>query len=153
MRRRRCTFSEERKTTAYSAGSLMERIRERLAFEDANTVAFLDRRPVFGGHYLLTPKERVVDMSGASDGLLGRMFASANAVAQAVEKAMDADGTFVAVNNRVSQSVAHLHIPIVPRKQKDGPRGFFWPMTRYASDGELWSVRDRIRKETRSVKK
>ena len=80
------------------------------------------------------------------DPLLGPLFRSARLLARAVEEAMAAEGTFVAVNNRVSQSVPHLHVHVVPRKQKDGLRGFFWPRTKYGSENEMRDVAARVRK-------
>lgn len=113
--------------------------------DEQETVAFLDHRPVFPGHTLLVPRshhETFVDLPAA---LIGPFFSTAQRLAVAVENAMEADGTFVAMNNRVSQSVAHVHLHVVPRRRKDGLRGFFWPRTRYAGDEEQAAVGARIR--------
>jgi histidine triad (HIT) family protein len=115
-----------------------------IVFEDELTVAFLDHRPVFPGHSLLVPKshyETLVDLPGP---LVGPFFTTAQLLAQAVEQALAAQGTFVGINNRVSQSVPHLHVHIVPRRRKDGLRGFFWPRQRYQSDEEMWRVQKTI---------
>ena len=114
-------------------------------FEDDDTVAFLDHRPVFQGHTLVVPKRHIETLAALPDDLLPAFFVNVRMLARAVESGMEADGTFVAINNKVSQSVPHLHVHIVPRKKKDGLRGFFWPRQKYASDAEQARVRDAIR--------
>ncbi|MDH2413986.1 HIT family protein [Nocardioides sp. CER19] len=112
---------------------------------DDDFVAFLDHRPVFKGHTLLVPRRHVVtlpDLPGElRDGFLGH----AQRLAAAVVAGLGAQGSFVAVNNTVSQSVAHLHLHVVPRTKGDGLRGFFWPRTRYASDDEQEEYAGRLR--------
>lgn len=115
-----------------------------VVFEDAESVAFLDHRPVFHGHVLLAPREHIETLADLPAALIQPFFANAQMLARAVEKAMDAEGTFVAINNRVSQSVPHLHIHIVPRRKGDGLRGFFWPRTKYESDEALRTVQAAI---------
>ena len=112
---------------------------------DDATVAFLDVRPVFPGHVLLVPRDHHETLADVPPPLVAPLFASAQRVARAVEAGMDAHGTFVAINNRVSQSVPHLHVHVVPRRRKDGLRGFFWPRQRYADEAEMAGVADRIR--------
>ncbi len=112
---------------------------------DEGTLAFLDARPVFLGHVLLVPRDHHETLGDLPPTLIEPLFAAAQRVARAVEAAMDADGTFVAMNNRVSQSVAHLHVHIVPRRRKDGLRGFFWPRQRYADEEEMADIAGRIR--------
>jgi histidine triad (HIT) family protein len=107
-------------------------------------VAFLDTRPVFPGHTLVIPREHVATLAELPGELLPGYFGLVQRVAVAVEQGMDADGTFVAINNKISQSVPHLHTHVVPRRRKDGLRGFFWPRTRYASDLEASTVADKI---------
>ena len=114
-------------------------------FQDAKTVAFLDHRPVFPGHTLLIPRQHHETLADLPDELIEPFFRNARLLAQALEQAMAADGTFIAINNKVSQSVPHLHVHIVPRKRKDGLRGFFWPRQKYESDEQMREVRDRIR--------
>jgi len=119
-------------------------------FEDAACVAFLDVRPVFLGHVLLLPRahhETLIDLPGD---LLVPLFTTAQRLARAVETALLADGTFVAINNKVSQSVPHLHVHVVPRKKKDGLRGFFWPRQTYASEEDAAKVASLIRDAARS---
>ena len=94
-------------------------------------LGFLDVRPLFPGHVLVVPRDHVVVLTDLPGDQVGPFFERVQAVARAVEVACGAQGTFVAVNNRVSQSVAHLHVHVVPRTKGDGLRGFFWPRTRY----------------------
>ena len=107
-------------------------------------VAFLDHRPLFPGHCLVIPREHVDTLGDLPGPLTAPLFAAAAAVARALEAGLGADGSFVAVNNRVSQSVPHLHVHVVPRRRGDGLRGFFWPRGRYASAGEMEDTRRRI---------
>ncbi|HEX3621136.1 MAG TPA: HIT family protein [Acidimicrobiales bacterium] len=112
---------------------------------DDRTVAFLDARPVFPGHVLLVPRDHYETLSDLPAAMIEPLFAATQRVARAVETALEAHGTFVAMNNSVSQSVPHLHVHVVPRRRKDGLRGFFWPRQRYADDAEMAAVADRIR--------
>ena len=114
-------------------------------FEDDISLAFLDTRPLFPGHCLLIPKEHyetLIDLPGI---LVGPFFQNAQLLAGAVEKGLKADGTFVAINNRVSQSVPHLHVHIVPRHKKDGLKGFFWPRQRYKDEAAMLSTQSTLR--------
>ena len=113
--------------------------------DGATTFAFLDVRPLFPGHTLLVPKVHHETLADLPPELVEPVFAAARHLAVAIESAMDAAGTFVAMNNRVSQSVPHLHVHVVPRRPKDGLRGFFWPRQRYGSEEEMAAVADRIR--------
>jgi len=106
-----------------------------IVFEDEHVVAFLDRAPVFPGHVLVAPREHVVTLPDLPAARIEPLFARVQRIARILPEALDAHGTFVAINNVVSQSVAHLHVHVVPRRRKDGLRGFFWPRQRYA-DGE-----------------
>ena len=108
--------------------------------EDDGFVAFLDARPVFKGHCLLVPRPHHETLADLPEALVGPLFLTARRLASAVEAAMEAHGTFVALNNKVSQSVPHLHVHVVPRRFKDGLRGFFWPRTRYDDDAEASGV-------------
>ena len=102
-----------------------------------DVVAFLDLRPVFPGHVLVAPAAHHETLLDLPDELLPAVFGAAKRVAGAVVDGLGCDGTFVAVNNVVSQSVPHLHVHVVPRRRKDGLRGFFWPRQRYADDAEM----------------
>ncbi len=103
-------------------------------WEDGSVVAFLDHRPLFPGHTLVVPRTHVETLAELVD--VGPFFSAVRVVADAVERGMGAGGTFVAVNNKVSQSVPHLHCHVVPRTKGDGLRGFFWPRQRYASEDD-----------------
>jgi histidine triad (HIT) family protein len=107
-------------------------------------VAFLDTRPVFRGHVLVSPRPHVVTLTDLPPTALPDYFALVQRVAAAVEVGLGAGGTFVAINNRVSQSVPHLHTHVVPRTKGDGLRGFFWPRSRYADDAEAQRYAERI---------
>ena len=110
-------------------------------------VAFLDHRPLFPGHTLVLPREHVETLADLPEDRVGPFFRQVQRVEAAVRTAMEAQGSFVAENNVVSQSVPHLHVHVVPRRRKDGLRGFFWPRTRYASDAEMAAVAARITEE------
>ena len=123
-----------------------------VVFEDELTTAFLDHRPLFHGHCLLVPKQHYETLSDLPSRLIKPLFENAQLLTRAVEVAMEAQGTFVAMNNRVSQSVPHLHIHIVPRRKGDGLKGFFWPRTKYASQTEIEQVKDLIQAELDRLK-
>lgn len=130
-----CTFC------AIIAGELPAAV----VLDDAQVIAFLDTRPVFPGHVLVVPREHHETLPDLPADLLPVVFSAAQRVAAALLPALGADGTFVAINNTVSQSVPHLHVHVVPRRRKDGLRGFFWPRTRYADEAEMRKVAAGIR--------
>ena len=115
-----------------------------IVFEDESSMAFLDHRPLFPGHCLLVPKQHVEILSDLPAELVGPYFQTVQLLSRAVETALAAEGTFVAMNNRVSQSVPHLHVHIVPRKKGDGLKGFFWPRHKYRDDAHLLEVQQAI---------
>jgi histidine triad (HIT) family protein len=120
-----------------------------LATDDA--VGFLDVRPVFPGHVLVVPRthyETLMDMPTAA---LEPLWEAVQRIGRALENrdGLAADGVFVGVNNRISQSVPHVHVHVIPRRRKDGLRGFFWPRQKYASDDEAAAIADRIRASVR----
>lgn len=117
-----------------------------LVMETAEAVAFLDARPLFKGHTLLVPREHHRTLPDLPPELVDPLFAHARRLAAAMETGLGAAGSFVALNNRISQSVPHLHIHVVPRNPKDGLRGFFWPRTKYASGEEAAEYASRLRK-------
>jgi len=117
----------------------------RTVFEDEISVAFLDHRPVFPGHCLLIPKVHFETLSDLPADQIEPLFRNAQLLARAVESGLEADGTFVAMNNRVSQSVPHLHIHVVPRRRKDGLKGFFWPRNPYAREDDADLIQQKIR--------
>jgi histidine triad (HIT) family protein len=115
-----------------------------IVFEDDDHVAFLDQRPLFQGHTLVVPRAHVETLPDLPPDRLAPFFALVQRLSVAVPAALDAAGTFVAMNNVVSQSVPHLHCHVVPRNPKDGLRGFFWPRTTYADDAERDAIAARI---------
>jgi histidine triad (HIT) family protein len=115
----------------------------RLVYEDPQLIAFLDTRPVFPGHTLLVPRPHYRTLADLPDSLLAPLLAAARLLSRAVPAAMGAEGTFVAANNVVSQSVPHLHVHVVPRTKGDGLRGFFWPRHAYADE----HAADRVQQE------
>jgi histidine triad (HIT) family protein len=116
-----------------------------VVFEDEISIAFLDYRPLFVGHTLLIPRAHYETLADLPTDLIGPFFANVQLLARAVEQGMEAEGTFVAINNRVSQSVPHLHVHIVPRRKKDGLRGFFWPRQAHPSEEAMRSPQTAIR--------
>jgi histidine triad (HIT) family protein len=117
-----------------------------IVFEDSVSFAFLDNRPLFPGHTLLVPKQHYETLDDLPAEMMGPFFTNVQVLAHAVESAMNAEGSFVAINNRVSQSVPHLHVHIVPRRKKDGLRGFFWPRQKYKDDAEMQQAQAAIQK-------
>jgi histidine triad (HIT) family protein len=115
-----------------------------IVYEDEISVAFLDHRPLFHGHTLLVPRKHVETLAELQVSLVGPFFKTAQLLSRALEPALGAEGTFVAMNNRVSQSVPHLHVHVVPRRRKDGLKGFFWPRTKYKSEDEINEVKKLI---------
>ena len=116
-----------------------------LVLETADVVAFLDHRPLFPGHTLVVPRTHVETLRDLDDATRDELFAQVQRMAAAVQDATASAGSFVAMNNVVSQSVPHVHVHVVPRNRKDGLRGFFWPRTRYADAAEAAAVAESIR--------
>ncbi|MEV5509681.1 HIT family protein [Streptomyces orinoci] len=116
-----------------------------LVFEDNTAVAFLDARPLFPGHVLVVPRRHTATLTDLPAAQVGPFFERIRRITGAVERGMAAAGSLVAANNRVSQSVPHLHVHVVPRNPRDGLRGFFWPRGRYASEEEAGQVAGRVR--------
>jgi histidine triad (HIT) family protein len=116
-----------------------------VVLESDHAVAFLDARPIFPGHSLLVPRDHYETLPDLPPPLVGDFFVDTQRLEVAVENAMGAAGAFVAINNRVSQSVPHLHVHVVPRRPKDGLRGFFWPRQKYETDAQMAEAAARIR--------
>lgn len=116
-----------------------------VVLEDGETIAFLDHRPLFPGHALLIPRAHIETLPDLPDEVLPELFSNARLLARAMEEGLGAEGSFVAINNRVSQSVPHLHVHVAPRRRKDGLRGFFWPRQKYESDAQAAEVATRLR--------
>ncbi len=111
-----------------------------VVFDDDVAIAFLDRRPLFVGHTLVVPRDHHVTLADLPVDQIGPLFERVARLSSAMEIGLGHGGTFVANNNRISQSVAHLHVHVVPRNPKDGLRGFFWPRTRYDDDAHMADV-------------
>jgi histidine triad (HIT) family protein len=114
--------------------------------DDEHAVAFLDHRPLFAGHTLVVPRDHVPTLPDLPEAELGPYLRVVQRLAAALPDALGAAGTFVAANNTVSQSVPHLHFHVVPRRPKDGLRGFFWPRGRYETDAEMAAVAATLRR-------
>jgi histidine triad (HIT) family protein len=115
-----------------------------VVLDEPDVLGFLDARPLFKGHVLLVPRTHVGTLVDIDPGALTVVMTAAQRVAAALVSALGAQGSFVAMNNVVSQSVPHLHVHVVPRTKGDGLRGFFWPRTRYADDAEAQSYAERL---------
>ena len=115
-----------------------------MVLDEPDVLAFLDRTPVFPGHVLLVPRAHHVTLGDLPAPLIGPLFDAAQRLSVAVQSALEADGSWVSMNNIVSQSVAHLHVHVIPRRRKDGLRGFYWPRQKYESDDAMQAVADRI---------
>ncbi|MGI8492355.1 MAG: HIT family protein [Acidimicrobiales bacterium] len=133
-----------------STGCPFDQIRDgelpaHLVLEDAEVLAFLDARPVFPGHTLVVPRAHVAVLADLPEQLLGPLLSAARRVASAQRVALGAEGAFVGLNDEVSQSVPHVHLHVVPRRRKDGLRGFFWPRLRYESEEEAAGIAAALR--------
>jgi histidine triad (HIT) family protein len=124
---------------------LEKKLPAQVVLDDDVALAFLDRTPIFHGHVLVIPRTHVVTLPELDPAIVGPFFQRVQLLAAAVAKALGAQGTFVANNNIVSQSVPHLHVHVVPRTKGDGLKGFFWPRKKYASDSEMAEIADKIR--------
>jgi histidine triad (HIT) family protein len=131
----RCTF----------CAIVADEVPAHRVLEDAHCIAFLDARPLFPGHVLVVPRTHLATIADLGTAELSALFANAKRLCGALERALGAEGTFVAMNNRVSQSVPHAHVHVVPRTRGDGLRGFFWPRHKYASDEEAASIAAQLR--------
>jgi histidine triad (HIT) family protein len=123
-----------------------------VVYESDTVFSFLDHRPLFRGHCLVLPRRHVETLVDLPPDLVGPFFAEVQLVTEAVQAAMEAQGTFVAMNNRISQSVPHLHVHVVPRNRHDGLRGFFWPRTRYEDEEDLETVRSLLEQRIAALK-
>jgi len=122
-----------------------------MVHQTAESLVFLDRRPLFPGHCLVVPRVHVETLDELPDSLLSPLFSEVRLISRVVQEALDAAGSFVAMNNRVSQSVPHLHVHVVPRNPRDGLRGFFWPRHPYESQEQAGQVRDRLSQRIQEI--
>jgi len=120
-------------------------IKAQTVYEDDHVIAFLDTAPIFPGHTLVAPKQHYLTMMDLPPQMLQPLFSVAQTICRAVEKGLDAHGSFVAINNKISQSVPHLHVHVIPRKAKDGMKGFFWPRRPYKDQDEMTATASAIR--------
>ncbi|HYZ86533.1 MAG TPA: HIT family protein [Bryobacteraceae bacterium] len=120
-------------------------VQAAVVYEDDDIIVFLDSSPLFEGHSLVCPKAHVETMLDLEESMMQPLFGVAKRVAKALETGLGAAGSLVCVNNRVSQSVPHLHVHVIPRRPKDGLKGFFWPRRPYNSRGEMEAVAGKVR--------
>ncbi|HET9690053.1 MAG TPA: HIT family protein [Acidimicrobiales bacterium] len=130
-------------------GCVFDRIRDgetpgHVVLDEGEVLAFLDARPVFPGHTLVVPRRHVATLADLDGATAGAVWAAGRRIARALRPALGAQGAFLCLNDEVSQSVAHVHLHVVPRRFKDGLRGFLWPRQRYADEGEAAGVAARI---------
>jgi histidine triad (HIT) family protein len=119
--------------------------------EDESCIVFLDNGPLFAGHCLVCPKQHFDTLMDIPPELLQPLFQNVQMIARAVEKGLGAEGSFIAVNNKISQSVPHLHVHVIPRRRKDGMKGFFWPRKPYRDEVELRETADALRRAVNAL--
>jgi histidine triad (HIT) family protein len=112
-------------------GIIAGEVQAHRVFEDEQTLVFLDTGPLFAGHCLICPKQHYDTLADVPPALLQPLFETAQLVSRAVEHGLGAGGSLIAINNKISQSVPHLHIHVIPRTKGDGLKGFFWPRRPY----------------------
>ena len=134
-------------------GIVNDEVRASVVFQDDISLAFLDHRPLFPGPCLLVPKQHYETLTDLPANLIGPFFKNVQLLAAAVEIAIEAEGTFVAMNNRISQSVPHFHVHIVPRRKKDGLKGFFWPRNKYENENEILKAQKAIQETIAEMQK
>lgn len=134
-------------------GIVTGEVSASIVFQDDISLAFLDHRPLFPGHCLLIPKNHYETLNDLPAELVGPFFENVQLLARAVELALEAEGSFVAINNRISQSVPHFHVHIVPRRKKDGLKGFFWPRNKYENDNEILMTQKAIQETIAAMQK
>jgi histidine triad (HIT) family protein len=127
-------------------------ISAHIVLEEDDCVAFLDHRPLFHGHCLLVPRLHVETLADLPGHLVAPLFGAAQRLQLAIETGLGADGVLVAINNRVSQSVPHLHVHLIPRRRGDGLKGFFWPRRPYPDDDSAAAVSNAIRAALRDIR-
>ena len=133
-------------------GIVSGEVNASVVFQDDISLAFLDHRPLFPGHCLLIPRAHFETLADLPEKLVGPFFENVQLLTRAVETALGAEGTFIAINNRISQSVPHLHAHIVPRRKKDGLKGFFWPRNKYGNEAEMLAVQKAIQSEIARIR-
>jgi histidine triad (HIT) family protein len=124
-----------------------------IVLDDEHSVAFLDHRPLFPGHSLLVPRDHYDTLPDLPEKILTELFLNAQVLARAMELGLGAEGSFVAINNRVSQSVPHMHVHVVPRTRGDGLRGFFWPRQKYRDEDHAKETQQAIREAVAELRR
>lgn len=130
---------------------LAKSIHAPIVFENGDVLVFLDHRPIFPGHCLVIPKTHLETIQDLPDSVVAPLFFTARLLASAMESGLHAEGAFIAANNRVSQSVPHFHIHVVPRRKGDGLKGFFWPRRKYHDDQEIEETLAALRSAIREL--
>jgi histidine triad (HIT) family protein len=120
-------------------------------YEDPKMIVFLDSGPIFEGHCLICPKEHIDNIHDLPAGLMEPLLETARLICAAVEKGLGAEGSFVALNNTVSQSVPHLHLHVIPRRRGDGMKGFFWPRRPYRDETHMLETQELLKKAIAEV--
>jgi histidine triad (HIT) family protein len=146
----KATPPSENKSCAFCS-IVRDEKKSLVVYSDSFTLAFLDRKPVFLGHTLVIPKSHYETLADLPDYLVHTFFSTVQLMSKAVQNALGSDGTFVAMNNRVSQSVPHLHVHVVPRRMHDGLRGFFWPRQAYRDENEAREVAEKVRRSASDI--
>jgi histidine triad (HIT) family protein len=132
-------------TDCLFCGIVAGTVAAHIVLADDVVVAFLDARPVFKGHVLVVPREHYGTLADLPVALVGPLFARVQRISAVMPDALGSQGSFVGINNTVSQSVPHFHVHVVPRTKGDGLRGFFWPRVRYADDADAAGYASRLR--------
>jgi histidine triad (HIT) family protein len=151
--RREFVFVNTKNNACLFCGIVNGEVSASVVFEDDVSIAFLDQRPLFPGHCLLVPKKHYETLTDLPADLIGPFFKNVQLLAAAVEVALEAEGSFVAMNNRISQSVPHFHVHIVPRRKKDGLKGFFWPRNKYENEEEILKAQKSIQETIAAMQK
>ncbi len=139
------TSSGQAREGCVFCGIVRREAESYIVFEDDSSLGFLDRRPLFPGHTLLVPKAHCETLTELPHDLVSPLFSNAQLLAEAVVEATGSEGSFIAINNRISQGVPHLHVHIVPRKRNDGLKGFFWPRHPYKDREAILEAQEAIR--------
>ena len=123
-----------------------------IVFGDNTSIAILDKKPVFLGHSLLIPRNHYETLYDLPEDLVAPIFSNVQLLARAIESGLSAKGTFVAINNKISQSIPHLHVHVIPRRPGDGLRGFFWPRQEYQSEQQMSQIAEAIKESLKKIR-
>jgi histidine triad (HIT) family protein len=143
----RSIASEDSRSDCLFCKIVAGKLDAAIVYEDDDFIGFLDIMPLFSGHVLFCPRKHFETFPDVPAELVGPMFLKSQLLTRAVETAASAEGTFLAINNRVSQTVPHLHLHIVPRRRRDGLKGFFWPRHKYPEPAAMEEARSAVAKE------